>query len=251
MGRKKTTTAGTNGHRNGAVLDDIDRVARRIEDDHAEQQQDDHDMAVVVPERNWQEVAVTVRGVTPLLICRFSAKAKRQMLEGMQEEAGKEKKERPPLDPLEEFEGLRYREKDAGWDGINILSFKGAMVEACRQFRGLPMTKAKQLVRIEAEGYDEDGTPLARILGPAPTVFDHPVRIGKGSNKTAMPRFRPMFFPWTVHLRIKFNATVFKPQHLINLLAFAGDGGVGDWRPSSPNNNCGSYGVFEIVATRE
>lgn len=183
-------------------------------------------------------VGFTVEGLSPLCTHAWSEKARKQMRDAQQSRTRKKKE---PKDPQAEYESAFYRLED-GSPGIPAAAFKSAIISGARSFEGVTMTLLKQAVYVIGEGAEQ----LLRINGE-PEMWESPVRVGMG---TADLRYRPRFFPWSVDLRVRFNANVLTAQAVATLLDAGGMAGVGEWRPSAPKSNTGSYGTFH-VATQE
>ena len=85
----------------------------------------DSDALVIIDRIAVETVAVPIRGTTPLIVHRFSEKAKRQMLDNMQ---GR-KSPKAPKDPQAEYEAAFYR-LDGDRYGLPAVAFKSATVAA-------------------------------------------------------------------------------------------------------------------------
>ncbi len=73
------------------------------------------------------------------------------------------------------------------------------------------------------------------------------MRIGSWPNKVADLRSRPEFLDWEVDLQIQYNAHLFRPEQVINLLRWAGDAvGVGENRPEKTGNDWGTFDVKKV-----
>ena len=100
---------------------------------------------------------VTVRGDAPYVQLRFSQKQKNKLKEehaaDQREEAGKRGKPRTPKDYDALYEEAMYR-AEGGARGLNAMSFKRAMVAACRLTK-LDMLRAKMCIFVLPDGYDE------------------------------------------------------------------------------------------------
>lgn len=198
----------------------------------------------VIDPPNFQTVEVRIRGTAPLMIHKFSAKARKQ-IEAAQTAEHKVKQKRPPKNYKAEFEGARYRARE-GWDGFYAGCIRNAMIGAIRFVDGITMVKAKGLFFVEADGRDrEDGTPLVRIIGKQP---EHDTRPARNENGSVDMRNRPRYDDWEALLRIRFDADAISMEDVLNLLARAGQQvGIGDGRPGSPNSNGMGFGLFDIV----
>ena len=184
---------------------------------------------VEIPALDIRTREVAVRGTSPLIIHKFSEKARKQMQD---KQGGAAKLKRAPKVPREEFESARYIVE--GKDCIPAVAFKKAMVGACRQVDGIPMTMARGAFHVIGD--------MLPILGPPPTMRTDVVRLESG---VADIRYRPEFKQWRVDLTIRYIASAMNPAQLINLLNVAGFAvGVGENRPEKSG---AAFGQFEVV----
>jgi hypothetical protein len=186
--------------------------------------------AIVLQPLRLEVVRITVVGETEYISHQWSEKAKRLMLEAQQTKT-RQKKE--PKNPEEDYRGSLYRHPDGGY-AIPAAAFKAAIVGACRQFEGLPMTQAKIAITVLGE--------LVPIVGE-PHMREDMVRLETG---VADIRYRGGFFPWEATLPIRFNSNLLTLESLVALVDAAGQGGVGEWRPSAPKSSTGTYGMFKV-----
>lgn len=188
-------------------------------------------------------------GTAPLVIHRFSAKAKNGMLEKMKEGSTSQKgRKREPLDTEAAFNAARYIAKE-GWDGFNVASIRCALISACRLV-GFKMVLAKLSVFVEADGRDalEPEFGLIRINGK-PRKTEMVARVETGQ---AYVTIRPSYDEWSAKVRVRYDADQFKLQDLTNLLARAGEQvGIGEGRPDSKNSAGMGWGTFRIARTNE
>lgn len=199
---------------------------------------------ITITAPNIQTVHIPIRGTSPLIINKFSAKAKALMMET--QEAGstaKSKKKREPKD----FEQLGHDARhisQEGWDGIHAAAFRNAAISACRA-AGFVMTKAKLAIFIEADGFDaEDRTPLVRITEGTAEIIVSPCRNATGVIDL---RPRPTYFPWAAVLRVSHDADILAQTDVVNLIARVGcQVGIGEGRPDSKNSPGQGNGLFEI-----
>lgn len=197
---------------------------------------------------NLQRINVRIQGASPLVINKFSKKAREEMMAKMAassaEKKSKAKSARPPRDYDNDFEGARHRSVD-GWDGIPASSFRSAMIDACRTC-GLVMTQAKMSVFVLADGVDaDDGTPMVKVIGDAPERTEMAVRNETG---VADIRVRPMWRKWEAVVCLEFDADMILEESVINLLSRAGrQVGVGEGRPFSKKSYGQGWGTFDVV----
>lgn len=200
------------------------------------------DVVISAPDLRTAEFQLV--GTAPLVIHKFSAKARRKMM--ADQAAGgqaKSKKTREPKDFNEVFQNARHISEE-GWDGIAAPAFRSALIDACRLV-GFKMTHAKLSVFVLADGLDaDDGTPLVQIEGGEPEMHEATVRNATG---VADVRVRPMWRRWGVKLRVQFDAGQFSLQDVTNLLLRAGmQVGVGEGRPNSKSSHGQGWGTFTI-----
>lgn len=181
--------------------------------------------------------SIPIRGVTPLIVNRWSEKAKEMMLAKQQTTA----RSRPePKDPVANFEASRYR-LDDGRDGFPANSFKAAIVHAARLFdKSLTQVALKQTVIVVGEGANQ----LVPIEYGEITMREDTPRNASG---VADLRYRAQFWPWSATLQVKTVGGQFDHGSILALVDAAGVGGVGEWRPTSPKSATGTFGTFEVV----
>lgn len=179
---------------------------------------------------------VPIRGTAPLIVNRWSEKAKAMMLEAQQTKARAKK---DPKDPVANFEASRYRMPD-GSDGFPAPAFKAAIVHSARLFDGITQVMVKQTVTVIGEGTDQL-IPLE--YGSVRMREDTP----RNASGVADLRYRAEFWPWSALLRVRTIGGQFDLDSVFALVDAAGIGGVGEWRPTSPKSATGTYGTFEVV----
>lgn len=194
---------------------------------------------------------VPIIGTTPLVVHRFSEKAKRKMLDSMQ---GK-KDPKEIRDPDAEFQAAAYRLSDGRY-GFPAVAFKSATVSAARFYpkNDVTMTGLRQFLFFAGE-HGEDGTQLVPILGEQeaannghsiewPRMREDVVRIGRGSTDL---RYRPEFWPWRAELRVTYITSALTQGSVLSLIDAGGMGvGVGEWRPE----RSGDLGMYQVDTER-
>lgn len=183
-------------------------------------------------------VVIPIVGVTPLIPHQWSEKALRMMRESQSGRAAKAKKE--PKVAEAEAEAATYRLAD-GRPGMPATAFKAAIVDACKLYDGLPMTRAKIAFHVEGEGASQ----LVPIEGESEIREDTP----RNATGVVDLRYRRYFFPWSAALRVVVVKSIIDMDSLVNLVDAAGSGGVGDWRPSAPKSKTGTYGQWQVDGT--
>jgi hypothetical protein len=186
-----------------------------------------------------ETIRVPIVGTAPLIVHRFSEKAKRQMLDAMQ---GR-KTPKQPKDPDADYEAAFYRCDDGGY-GFPVIAFKAATVAGARFYgKSVSMTGLRQFVFFDAEFSKLAGQKLARIDGE-PHMREDVTRVGQGSDL----RYRPEFTEWTTTLDVTFVGSMLTRASVLSLIEAGGMGvGVGEWRPEKR----GDFGTYQIDATRD
>ena len=185
-----------------------------------------------------ETIRVPIVGVTPLIVNRFSAKAKKQMLDAMQGQ----RSPKVAKDPDGEYQDSLYRFKGAEGFGVPAVAFKKAMVGATRLFgKDVSMVLVRQTIFVHGEP-GEDGQPLVRIVGE-PAMREDVVTVGRGGHDL---RYRGEFREWRAVVEITYVSASFTRGSVLTLLDAAGLGvGVCEWRPERN----GDFGQFKIDET--
>lgn len=179
---------------------------------------------------------VPISGTSPLIVNRWSEKAKEMMLQAQQTKARAKK---DPKDPIANFEASKYRMAD-GRDGFPATAFKAAIVHAGRMFDGITQVLLKQTVIVIGEGQDQ---LLPLTYGDVTMREDTP----RNASGVADLRYRAQYWPWSATLKVRTIAGQFDEESILSLVDAAGIGGVGEWRPTSPKSATGTFGTFEVV----
>ena len=200
-------------------------------------------------------VTTTVRiaGDTPLIMHRWSEKAKRMILEKQMKKTKSSAKE--AKNPVEDFIESVY------WmEGKPTEYTEEAFEEACRNGArfGFPVTAIKQATISSAyrNGITKDMASLrgaffiagegsellAEVKGCTPTMREDMVRVGMG---VADIRFRGEFANWYMDLQVSYNANgAYTLDQIINLINVGGFScGIGEWRPEKDGN----YGMYHVA----
>lgn len=183
---------------------------------------------------------IPVIGLSPLLVHKFSEKARKVMLDAMQ---GR-KTPKEPKDPEKEFEASMYRMDDGGF-GFPILGFKAATVSAARFYGSdVTMTGLRQSLFFQGEWSKVEGQSMARVEGD-PHMREDVVRVARGGTDL---RYRAEFPEWRTTLKVIYVKSLLTKESVVSLVDAGGLGvGVGDWRPE----RSGDFGQYGIDPTRE
>jgi hypothetical protein len=191
-----------------------------------------------------ETMLVPIRGTAPLIVHRFSEKAKRQMLDAQQ--GRKNKKE--IRDPKADYEASFYTYTDPttgekGY-GFPVIAFKAATISAARLFdKSVTMVGLRQ--QLFARGIlGDDGQQLAIINGQ-PEMREDVVRLGMSGTDL---RYRPVFNEWSTTLEITYIKSVLSRESVLSLIDAGGlTVGVGEWRPERK----GDFGTYELAGDVE
>jgi hypothetical protein len=185
-----------------------------------------------------ETLRVPIVGTAPLVVHKFSEKAKRIMLENMQGQ----KSPKEPKNPQAEYEAAFYRLKDGSY-GFPATAFKAATVGGARFYSGVTMTALKQYVFFRGE-LGDDGRALVRIEG-TPIMREDVVTVGRGGTDL---RYRPQFIPWSTWLEVTYVTSALTRNSVLSLVEAGGMGiGVGEWRPERD----GDFGTYVVDQDRE
>jgi hypothetical protein len=182
-----------------------------------------------------ETIRVPILGTSPLIVHRFSEKAKRQMLDAMQ---GR-KSPKEPKNPEAEYDAAFYKFQDGGY-GLPVTAFKQATVGGARFYgrNQVTMTGLKAFIFFKGEP-GVDGLGLARIDGE-PKMREDVVRVGRGGTDL---RYRPEFPDWATSLDVTFVTSALTRESVLSLIDAGGMGiGVGEWRPERD----GDFGTYRI-----
>lgn len=185
-----------------------------------------------------ETMEVPIVGTSPLIVHRFSEKAKRQMLDAMQ---GR-KTPKQAKDPEAEYQAALYRFADGG-SGIPVIAFKAATVGGARFYQSVTMRELKQFLFMRGE-IGVDGQALARIDGEH-HLREDVVRVGRGGTDL---RYRPEYTNWRTTLTVTYVTSALTRASVLSLIDAGGMGvGVGEWRPERD----GDFGTYRIDPDRE
>lgn len=213
------------------------------------------------------ETTIRIMGDTPLIVHKWSTKAKRMLKAGKaeysdnditetEEHAGKMESfinslywitEKPTEYTEEAFidavnKGARF--------GFRVEAFKNAAIDAAYSKKWISNKKSvKGLFFIKPDVVDDEGNQLVEIKCDAPPEIREDIVILSGMSRTPDLRWRPQFTNWCVDLHIRFDADGIYPlQDIVNMINAGGRYcGVGEYRPEKD----GQFGMFHVAATGE
>jgi hypothetical protein len=188
---------------------------------------------VEVMEFNIRDVVIPIVGISPLIVHKWSEKAKREMQD---KQAGKAKNKKHDIrEPEQDYEQAKHVSPQ-GWEGFPAAGFKAAMTRGAKM-TGMVMKDTQTAFFVKA---DCELTQLVRIKGESRLRTDM-VRVGMGS---ADIRYRPEYPEWSADLHVEFNEGVVSLDQIYQIVKAAGYGcGVGEMRPEKTKFN---YGRFQL-----
>jgi len=188
---------------------------------------------IVIPEIDLSIIALTLEGISPLIVHRFGAKMRKKILSKQKGEARQAPEKR---NPEQDYEDSKYIVD--GKCVFPVSAFKKAAVNACTSLGKsiLSKTLASQSHHVLGTWTEIKGNPRMR---------EDVVRL---PNKSADLRYRAEFPTWNVVVKILFNKRVITKEQLVNLYNLAGFAvGIGEWRPEKS----GQSGMFKVVRAVE
>ena len=206
---------------------------------------------VTIKAPRFQSAVFDIKGISPLVIHRFSAKTKQEMKQKMETgKAASSKRNREPKNTDELFEEARYISNE-GWDGFHAGAIRSALISACRLV-GYKMSLAKLSLFVEPDGWDakEPQIPLIRIYG-TPTKQEDIARVSN-ANRDPYVTVRAAYHNWSAKVKLCWDADQFTVADVTNLLYRVGlQVGIGEGRPDSKNSTGMGWGMFEVVGEVE
>lgn len=202
---------------------------------------------VTIKAPNMAHLEFNVAGTAPLVIHRFDEKMRdefrKKVIRGS-EPTGKKRHEGRAIADI--CEAAKYLGETDGvyWEGFNASAIRTALISACRLVN-FKMTLAKLSLFVVPDGYDilTPSIPLVRINGTA--KIDE--SMGRTSTGISMLIVRPMYFPWSATLRLRYDADQFSATDVTNLLLRVGEQvGIGEGRPDSKGSAGMGWGTFTL-----
>lgn len=201
------------------------------------------EVKVTIKEPNFKVAKVRITGEN-YVQNRFSSENREKMAAKQREgsAAAKTRRAKPPKDFEAVYRGSMHVSQE-GWVGIPATAIRNAMIDACR-LTEFDMLRCKMCIFIIKQGLDRDNLePLIKINGK-PKMFIDRVKIGINQTDLAA---RAIFEKWSAEFEIEWDADVFSPSDVINLLARAGrQVGIGAGRPLSKTSGGTGKGQFRV-----
>lgn len=204
-----------------------------------------------------RKVNITLVGDTPLIVHKWTEKAKKEILDGQQGKSKGKKKEYK--NPVADFiNSLYWLKNEPDTEGLDETECEEAYAKAIANGAkfGFPVTAFKKAAISAAyrNGWSKDKVSLqgaffmhsddgmcVEIEGDAPVMREDMVKIGLG---TADIRYRGEIRNWHVDLEISYNANgQYSLENILSMLNAGGyTCGVGEWRVEKGGQN----GMFHV-----
>lgn len=201
---------------------------------------------VIIPAINIQTATIKIVGDSPLIMHKWSEKAKKEILDKQMKKA--KTKGHDAKDPVADFinsmywlegepeekteEGFAKAIQNGARFGFPSVAFKASAVSA-----GYRCGVTKDKVSMNA-AFHIDGE-FVEIHG-TPEMREDMVKIAMG---TADIRYRGEFKNWYAVFPVKYNASAISLEQLVNLFNLGGFAcGVGEWRAEKG----GTFGMFHV-----
>lgn len=207
-------------------------------------------VAIEIPQLKMDTAIIHVKGDTPLIVHKWSEKAKKEIRDKQMKKATTKKEAKDPVadfidtlywldnEPEEKtIEGFENAMKNGARFGFPATGFKqAAIMGAYRLGADIKTTVAKAAIIIPAE--------YIEIKGKAVTMREDMVKVG-GISKVADIRYRAQIEDWEADIPVKFCSSVMSLEQVVNLFNMGGFAcGVGEWR----NEKNGIFGSFHVEA---
>lgn len=201
---------------------------------------------ITIPAIDIRNATITLKGDSPLIVHKWSEKAKKMMLDKQMKIATT--KGHDAKDPFADFVDTIYflsgKPESATPEAFEEALSNGARfgfpsvgVKASAVSAGFRAGVTKNLVSMNGAFHiDEEYVEIKGV----PQIREDMVRVGMG---TADIRYRAEFPEWSTTFVAKYNAGVISLAQLCNLFNLGGFAvGIGEWRPEKG----GTYGRYHV-----
>ena len=207
-------------------------------------------VSIEIPQLKMETAIIHVKGDTPLIVHKWSEKAKKEIRDKQMKKATTKKEAKDPvadfIDTLYWLDGEPEEKTMEGFEkalangarfGFPATGFKQcAIMGAYRLGADIKTTVAKAAIIIPCE--------YIEIKGKAITQREDMVKVG-GISKVADIRYRAQIEDWEADIPVKFCSSVMSLEQVVNLFNMGGFAcGVGEWR----NEKNGIFGAFHVEA---
>ena len=204
-----------------------------------------------IPAINTKKLPFTIIGDSPLIMHKWSEKAKKQIRDAQTKQPKTKGHDiRNPyedlIDSIYWLEGAPKEKTEDGFAkaiangakfGFPAVAVKAAAVAAGYR-AGVTKDKVSQsgMIPVDGEFIEIQGTPGIR---------EDMVRVNNGG---ADLRYRGEFKNWSAEIEVSYNASALSAEQVVNLFNLGGFVcGIGEWRPEKS----GEYGRFHVATAEE
>lgn len=193
--------------------------------------------SIEIQEIKMGRIRCNIVGTTPLIMHRFSSKARRELLFPSPKKNSAERAETLKHDPIGEFREAAYLNRDESQPALCHYpsnAFGEALAAVAIDIPGATKSQMERLTSITSTQVNLFGIP---------ELYMAMVR-SSDMARTPDVRSRPIFKEWACTVEIQYVSSLLKERQVVNLLAAAGViVGLGDWRPQKG----GSFGQFRLA----
>ncbi len=203
------------------------------------------EVGIEIPKIIIKEAEITIVGDSPLLVHRFSEKAKREILDKQMKKAKKAKEPRDPVaDFIQALHWITPMPKE-----MTIEAFDKAVKEGARF--GFPSVGVKQSAisaayrgglskdKVSIQGCFHIQDELVEIVGDLSMREDY-CKIPRGGADIV---YRGQFDNWKSTFTIRYDDSVYSLDQIVQFINLGGFAvGIGDWRPEKGGN----FGMFHV-----
>lgn len=205
-------------------------------------------VAIEIPQLKLESAIIHVKGDTPLIVHKWSEKAKKEIRDKQMKKATNKKEAKDPvadfIDTLYWLEGEPEEKTEEAFAaainngakfGFPATGFKqSAIMGAYRLGADIKTTVAKAAIIVPVE--------FIEIKGKAVTMREDMVKVG-GISKVADIRYRAQIEDWEADIPVKYASNVMSLEQVVNLFNLGGFAcGVGEWR----NEKNGVFGAYHV-----
>lgn len=215
------------------------------------------EQVIEIPKLNLQTTVIHIVGDTPLIVHKWSEKAKKEIRDKQMKKATTKKEAK---DPVSDFiDTIYWLDKETAPKENTQEAFIEAIQNGARV--GFPATGFKEAAIMGAYRSGADiKTTVARAAMIIPSEFieikgnggpltlediemrEDMVKVG-GISKVADIRYRAAFTNWSADIPVRINVNVLSMEQVFSLFQLGGFAcGVGEWR----NEKRGIFGAFHI-----
>jgi hypothetical protein len=203
------------------------------------------EVGIEIPKINIKEAEITIVGDSPLLVHRFSEKAKREILDKQMKKAKKAKEPRDPVaDFIQALHWITPMPKE-----MTMETFDKAVKEGARF--GFPSVGVKQSAisaayrgglskdKVSIQGCFHIQGELVEIVGDLSMREDY-CKIPRGGADIV---YRGQFDNWKSTFTTRYDDSVYSLDQIVQFINLGGFAvGIGDWRPEKGGN----FGMFHV-----